>query len=483
MDEIKRMKNATNVENTIFVTFEFLKHNIEMDERKQMWSKVLIKNLKIDIIITIKKKEVIFLITENNNLEFKRELTDSIIKEIIAFCNTTGGTIILGYDDNGKVVGLKNAKEDLDRLSSKINDSIEPSVNFLVSSRIEIEENKEIIVVEVLRGTNKPYYIKSKGMIIDGVFVRLGATVQHATRETIKEMIVESSGISFEKNISINQDLTFTFANQLFKKKKISFGNVEKKNLGLVNSDNKYTNLGLLLSDQCPYSIKVARYRDNTKTEFLDSKEFSEQSILSQYENAYEYLMMNNRMSSKIDGMERIDEYEYPKNSLRELLCNTITHRDYEINGSNLIHIFNDKIEFLSLGGLVSGLTIEDIKLGSSSSRNPNLVNIFHRLNFVEAYGTGIPRMYEEYKASVTIPKIKVAPHSFLVILPKLKLKNEYTLIIEYLKQNNQGTRENFETILKLGKSATINVLNEMLEKDIIEKTGFSKNVVYKLKQ
>ena len=113
-----------------------------MDERKRIWSKVLIKNLKIDIIITIKKKEVIFLITENNNLEFKRELTDSIVKEIIAFCNTTCGTIILGYDDNGKVGGLKNAKDDLDRLSSKRNDSIEPSVNFLVSSRIEIEENK-----------------------------------------------------------------------------------------------------------------------------------------------------------------------------------------------------------------------------------------------------------------------------------------------------------------------------------------------------
>ena len=119
----------------------------------------------------------------------------------------------------------------------------------------ENEDNKEIIVVEVLRGTNKPYYIKSKGMTIDGVFVRLGATVQHATKETIREMIMESSGISFEKNISINQDLTFTFANQLFKKKKISFGNVEKKNLGLINSDNKYTNLGLLLSDECPYSI------------------------------------------------------------------------------------------------------------------------------------------------------------------------------------------------------------------------------------
>ena len=94
------MKNATNIENTIIVAFLLLEYNIKVDERERMWSKVLIKNLKIDIIIVIKKKEVILLITENNNLEFKRELTDSIDKEIIACCNTTAGTIILGYNDN-----------------------------------------------------------------------------------------------------------------------------------------------------------------------------------------------------------------------------------------------------------------------------------------------------------------------------------------------------------------------------------------------
>ena len=212
---------------------------------------------------------------ESDKLEFKREINDSLIKEVIAFCNSSGGTIIIGYNDDGTICGLNNARQDLDKISNKLHDSIEPDVSFLVSPRIENENGKDIIIVEVLQGTSKPYYIKSKGMTIDGVFVRLGATVQHATKETIREMIMESSGISFEKNISINQDLTFTFANQLFKKKKISFGNVEKKNLALINSDNKYTNLGLLLSDQCPYSIKVARYKDNTKTEFLDSKEFS----------------------------------------------------------------------------------------------------------------------------------------------------------------------------------------------------------------
>ena len=94
-------------------------------------------------------------------------------------------------------------------------------------------------------------------------------------------------------------------------------------------------------------------------------------------------------------------------------MLNSIAHRNYEIPGSTLIHIFTNKMEFLSLGGIVKGLTIEDIKLGSSSSRNPKLVSIFHRLGLVEAYGSGIPRMLELYKSSVNIPSIKVAPNSF----------------------------------------------------------------------
>ena len=90
--------------------------------------------------------------------------------------------------------------------------------------------------------------------------------------------------------------------------------------------------------------------------------------------------------------------------------------------------------------------------------------------------------MYEEYRTSENIPEIKVAPNSFLVILPKFKLKNEYALIINYLKQNTKGTRENFENILGLGKNPTIKILNEMIDKEIIKKSGSSKYVEYKLK-
>lgn len=418
---------------------------------------------------------------ENDKLEFKRQVTDSLVKEIIAFCNSSGGTIIIGYNDDGSICGLKDARSDLDKISNKIHDSIEPDVSFLVAPRIENEDGKDIIIIEVLQGTSKPYYIKSKGMTPEGVYVRVGATAQPSTRDAIKEMLIDSSGITFEKNISINQDLSFIYAERVFKEKDIAFGIKEKKTLGIVNDKGKYTNLGLLLSDQCPYTIKMAVYTDTTKKEFIDKKETNIGSVLQQFEEAESYLKLNNKVSGKIQGMERIDNYDYPEESIREILLNTIIHRNYEIPGNTLVHIFINRIEFLSLGGLVKGLTIDDIKLGSSSSRNPKLVSIFHRLGFVEAYGSGIPRMLELYKNSTSLPTIQVAPNSFLVEMPKLKLKKEYIIVNEYLKNHKTATRVELENVLGTKKVTTISILNEMVERNLIKKEGGSRNIVYRI--
>ena len=252
-------------------------------------------------------------------------------------------------------------------------------------------------------------------MTPEGVYVRIGATSQNTTDELIRQMIIETSGITFEKNISINQNLTFIYTDRIFKEKNLKFGNVEKKNLGLINEKGKYTNLGLLLSDQCPYTIKMAVYTNNTKTEFLDKKETTIGSVLQQIEEANSYLKLNNKIAAKIIGLDRIENPEYSSEVLRECLLNSVGHRDYEIHGSTLIHIFKDNIEFLSLGGLVKGLTVEDIKIGSSASRNPKLVSIFHRLGLVETYGSGIPRILDNYRNYRLKPEIVVAPHSFFI--------------------------------------------------------------------
>lgn len=420
---------------------------------------------------------------ESDKLEFKREVNDSLVKEVIAFCNSSGGTIVIGYNDDGSVYGVENVRKELDKVNSKLHDSIEPDISFLVSPRIEKQEGKDIIIVEVLQGTSKPYYLKNKGMTPEGVYVRLGATTQHATNESIRQMIIESSGITFEKNISINQDLTFLYTQRIFDEKKIAFGDKEKRILNIINDKGKYTNLGLLLSDQCPYTIKMAVYTDNTKKEFLDMKETAKGSVLQQLEEAENYLKLNNKVSGKIEGMERIENYDYPIESIRECLLNSIGHRDYEIPGSTLVHIFTDRIEILSLGGLVKGLTIDDIKLGSSSSRNPKLISVFHRLGLVEAYGSGIPRILELYKNADKMPEFRVAPNSFLVILPKMSVNSDYQKILDYLKENNTITREKVETLLNIKKNASIDLLNVMVAKDLLIKEGKSRDIVYKLQK
>ena len=419
---------------------------------------------------------------KNQNIKFIKRWNNSLIKEVIAFANTQGGVIYIGCDDNGKLIGLDDAKGDLDKLTNKLHDSIEPDINFLISPRIEKQEGKEFIILEVLKGTNKPYYIKSKGMTSEGVFVRVGATCQGATSYSIRDMIVESSNVTFEKNISAIQDLTFIYTDKVFKDKGIAFSDREKKMLGLINENNLYTNLGLLLSDQCPYTIKMAIYSDNTKREFIDQKETREGSVLAQIEEAENYLKLINRVAGKIQGMERIDTYDYPPEGIRELILNTVGHRNYEIPGSTLIHVFTDSIEFLSLGGLVNGLSLEDIKLGSSSSRNPKLINVFHRLGLVEAYGSGIPRLYELYKSANNLPEILVGPNSFLVKLPKLTIKDDYKVIINYLKNKDSATREELESVLNAKKVKTSEILKEMKNRDIVIKCGNAKNITYKLK-
>lgn len=212
---------------------------------------------------------------ETEKIELKRELNESIKKELIAFANTYGGEIYIGVDDYGKIIGLDNAKQDLESVSNIIRDSIKPDLTFFTSVKIIEIEGKEVIQIEVLQGTKKPYHLAAKGLKPSGVFVRHGITSSPATEDSIRQMIVESDGVIFEKARCINQELTFDYAKKIFKEKKIEFQSSNRRTLGMINEDGYYTNLGLLFSEECQHSIKCALYDGNTKLEFRDRKEFS----------------------------------------------------------------------------------------------------------------------------------------------------------------------------------------------------------------
>ena len=241
---------------------------------------------------------------ETENIEFKRQFTEELYKEVIAFANTDGGIIYIGMDNDGDI---------------------------------------------------------------------------------------------FEEMRSINQDLTFDAAAVSFKKYGVDFGTEKYRTLGITQVSNQFTNLALLLSDQCRHTIKVAVFGDESKTVFMDNKEFTG-SVFKQLENTFNYLQLCNKTAATFKGLERIEKQDYPEEAIREALLNAIVHRDYSFSGSIILNVNDNEMEFVSIGGLLPGLSPGDIRSGISQPRNHNLAEIFHRLHLIESYGTGIRKIYHLYQ-------------------------------------------------------------------------------------
>lgn len=428
---------------------------------------------------------------EDEYTELKQELTKDIKKEIIAFANTNGGKIYIGVDDNGNAVGLKNIKEDIEALSSMIKEGITTDLTLYTKISQKKINNKDIIRLDIMDAPNKPYYLTEKGIKSSGVYLRLGNTSIPASEEIIKKMINESQNNSFETIISKTQNLTFDYTKSVFEKHNIELNKSKMKTLNIINLKNEYTNLGLLLSDECPFSIKCAIFNGKNKLEFRDRREF-EGSILKQVNDTFEFLELINKTKGEIVGLERIDTRDYPIFALRESLLNAIIHRDYNYTGSILISVFDDRIEITSLGGLVKGLEINDIYSGISETRNSNLSNIFYRLKYVESFGTGIGRIIESYEGFSKKPEFLITENTFKTVLYNVNYKdnieenkndmNEEETIVDYLKNNKRINRKTIEEISNVSSTKAKNILSEMVKNNVLNVKGNGKNTYYTLK-
>lgn len=205
-------------------------------------------------------------------------------------------------------------------------------------------------------------------------------------------------------------------------------------------------------------------------------------------DEAYEFISLNNNLNSTIEGLKRVDNPDYPPYAIREALLNAIVHRDYDYSGSILINIFDDRIEFVSIGGLVKGMTMQDVMGGVSQSRNMVLANIFYRLELIESYGTGIRRIMESYEGRMEQPVFAPAPASFVVILPKITGQS--------LTDESLSDREKVEKLLEapgrnhpegcgnaagLLKFPAIKILNELVAQKVAVKSGSGPAVKYRL--
>lgn len=441
---------------------------------------------------------------ESETVELKEIVVDEIKKEIIAFANCDGGKLYIGVQDDGTVIGL----DDPDRVSLQISnmarDSIKPDITMFLHYETIEEDGKEIVVVDIQRGTDRPYYLAKKGMRPEGVYVRQGYSSVPATDTAIRRMIKETDGDRFEAMRCLNQDLTFETAKNEFKLRNVEFGSQQMRTLKMIDQDNLYSNLALLLSDQCVHTIKVAVFQGTDQTIFKDRREFSG-SLMKQMNEVYDFIDFRNQTRATIEKLFRTDVRDYPEIAVREALLNLLVHRDYSFSASALISIYTDRIEFVSIGGLMPGIDLEDIMVGISVCRNQELANVFYRLHLIEAYGTGMGKIMKAYEGMEEKPSIETTKNAFKIILPNINAKyelgnvsgskaekatntdaktekilsDEEEKILEYAQSHGAITRNDVIELLKVSTSTASRVIRKMVKSNILKQNGKARNTNY----
>lgn len=427
---------------------------------------------------------------ESEHVELKAMIVDDIKKEVIAFANCDGGKLYIGIQDDGTVTGVEDADGIALQVSNMVRDAIKPDLTMFLHYRTLEVEGKHVVAIDIQRGTERPYYIAKKGLRPEGVYVRQGYSAVPATDTMIRYMIKETDGDRFEEMRSLNQELTFRAAKKEFSVREIPFGSKQMQTLKLLNADGIYTNLALLLSEQCMHTIKTAVFQDTDQSIFKDRHEFTG-SLMQQLHDVYAYIDLHNQTHSTFDKLRRIDTRDYPEVAVRETLLNVLVHRDYGFSASALISIYADRMEFVSVGGLLPGIELEDVMVGLSVCRNQNLANVFYRLELIEAYGTGIRKIMQSYENTDKTPMIETTNNAFKITLPNINYNVEFDKsssvtsdegkILAFVKKNGEIVRNDVEKQFRISASSASRMLRRMVEKGLLIQQGKGKSCKYVL--
>lgn len=371
---------------------------------------------------------------ESKTLEFKRDASslDAILKAVIAFANTAGGIILIGVEDDGKIVGLNNPSKDQEKIVNSIANRVKPflSPDFSIIS----VENKQILVIQV-DYTPAPYYLADKGET-DGVYIRLGNTNRTVSAEAVSEMKRAAHHPFFDKMPCDNtseSDLDMDLIHRIFAQHHTQIDTAKLLSIGILAQKGGRivaTNGGVILFGKpeirekfFPFvEVKCARFAGTTRAEFIDRLEI-EGSILSAIDEVPKFIRRNTKMAGKFGAMRRQDIPEYPVDGIREALINSLVHANYEITGTRFfIAIYDDKLEIQNPGIMPPGMSIDQFKAGVSRIRNPVIARVFGELDLIEEWGSGYKRIkeacqkdgypepiWEEYG---TVMRVTFYPHS-----------------------------------------------------------------------
>ena len=418
----------------------------------------------------------------------------SWLKSVSAFANGSGGVLVFGIADDDSIVGVANAKKDMEVISEQIKVRMDPIPETVLRARSI--EGKEIITLEVFRGDETPYYYVGEGNYT--AYVRIGNESVIANSTDLKRLVLRGKNRTYD---SLETD--YNFEDYSFSKLKAAYHKKTKKSMelkdfesfGIVGKNGLLTNAGALLADESPiYCSRLfcTRWNGIDKAsgvvEALDDEEYTG-SLIRLLEEGMNFARRNSKKMWKKEADRRVEYPDYPERSIFEGLVNGLVHRDYLDMGSEVhIDIFDDRLEIYSPGGMCDGTLIQDRDIDNvpSKRRNPVVADIFSRLDYMERRGSGFKKIIQAYEAEPNYSEDKKPVFysnatEFRVILKNLNFVNTFSQAAQdVLKGVNDGLSDSLNDSLK-GASDILNDTTKAIRDVLAEAVKAGKKVEYEI--
>ena len=463
-------------------------------------------------------KDLIGEATEyDKKLALEEKKPKSWCKSVSAFANTFGGALIFGISNEGMVVGLENPEGDAEKISEVIKTRLDPMPEFKLRF-YQTEDGKVLIILDVYKGDETPYYYSGDGVL--EAYVRVGNESVKATATELKRLVLRGKNTSYDSQNSTYKAEDYAFSKLKERYKKWTGNSFDDKDLisfGLVNEQGNLTNAGALLADESPIRCSrlfCTRWNGLNKSggavDALDDAEYSG-SVISLIENGEAFIKRNCKMKWRKTANSREEMPEYVERSYHEALVNALAHRDYLVNGSEVhVDIYDDRMEIYSPGGMPDGSMIQDRDplMVPSTRRNPVLADVFNRLGYMERKGSGFGKIISGYEFQINYdeskrPLFRSDRYQFTVVMPNLNYdvshdfeenetmsesmsesmskleRTRMQIILHYLDANKKINSSIAAKLLKVEIKTASRLLLKGEKLDILNSYGKTKNKVY----
>lgn len=406
--------------------------------------------------------------------EVERRKVKSWLKSVSAFANGAGGCLIFGVSDDDQIVGLADAKADAEFVSQKVKERIDPVPQTVM--KIEREEGKELLILQVLPGDDTPYYYMGDGVL--ETFMRIGNESVVADATEHKRLVLRGRNASFDARPSDELLENFSFERlrgRFYAWNNVGFDSRFFRSFGLVDEKGILTNAGLLMADDCRIRqsrVFCTRWNGRTKAGgTIDARDSCEitGSLITLLENTMDFIRRNTRTLWYKEPMQRIEIPEYIERSVMEAVTNSLAHRDYLILGSEVhVDMYDDRLVVYSPGSMPEGHIIQDMNIDCIPSirRNPVIADIFAQLGYMERKGSGMGKILDPYRAQPffterMLPTLYSDRSQFTVTFPnmiKIWQEEHEGAEIHYLENDTHGDTRGTQNGTQNGTRGTRNV-------------------------